>query len=377
MAKEEKIKKPEYKLVLDKSTNYKLIVNESLENKIRYLCAKFPDNEYSGALFYRTHGSIEDKDLVIECVDFCLCDVGSSVYTEFETKPEVVSYMCNHDLLDCYIGLMHSHDKMSTFFSGTDTDTLKAEGSSMPHFVSLIVNNKGEYTAAITSKVTRTFQGTVTEDKVTFGNKVISPSSEIKTFSDVCIIYNYLDIEVERDSWYMEIEDKISDIDSAKVKQKSTLTPTLNNNLNYWPSYDNNKPIQLKMFDTDDIEGENIWDEVQDESLCEDVLKKALFLNPSKDVSDNSIIESIQYFISNTKKYSNSQKTSKVRSALKRAIENACNAKINSIAAMNLCNDLAVFIDSFNYNTNSTKVSQSIDDTMNLVFDVLMELTEN
>ena len=37
-----------------------------------------------------------------------------------------------------------------TFFSGTDLNTLQEEGSDMNNFLSLIVNNAGQYTAAIT-----------------------------------------------------------------------------------------------------------------------------------------------------------------------------------------------------------------------------------
>lgn len=42
---------------------------------------------------------------------------------------------------------------MATFFSGTDNNALIQEGNSMNNFVSLIVNNVGTYTAAITKKV--------------------------------------------------------------------------------------------------------------------------------------------------------------------------------------------------------------------------------
>lgn len=44
-------------------------------------------------------------------------------------------------------------DNKLTFFSGTDTETLLAEGSDVNHFVSLIVNNAGTYTAGITRRI--------------------------------------------------------------------------------------------------------------------------------------------------------------------------------------------------------------------------------
>lgn len=42
-----------------------------------------------------------------------------------------------------------------TFFSGTDSNTLIEEGTNSNHFVSLIVNNEGKYTARVTRKITR------------------------------------------------------------------------------------------------------------------------------------------------------------------------------------------------------------------------------
>lgn len=46
-----------------------------------------------------------------------------------------------------------SHNRMQTFFSGTDINTLYSEGDEQNHFVSLIINNAGLYNAAITRKV--------------------------------------------------------------------------------------------------------------------------------------------------------------------------------------------------------------------------------
>jgi len=82
-------------------------------------------------------------------------DIGDTTKTSFLENPEIVSFMVdNPELLDCYRGLIHSHHDMPAFFSGTDTNTLLSEGLTMNHFVSLIVNNDGPYTAAITRKVT-------------------------------------------------------------------------------------------------------------------------------------------------------------------------------------------------------------------------------
>lgn len=112
------------------------------------------NTEWSGVLFYNPTGNFEDGSLEIHCVDILPMDIGNATYTEFTMSPDVISYMAeNQELLDCKMGLIHSHNNMATFFSGTDINTLKEEGDERNHFVSLIVNNAGKYSAAITRKV--------------------------------------------------------------------------------------------------------------------------------------------------------------------------------------------------------------------------------
>lgn len=90
------------------STSYKMIIPKEVENKIRYLCSKVHDVEWSGTLFYNYSGTFEGGDLTITCKDLFLMDIGNSVYTEFDMSPDVVSYMAqNQELLDCQMGLIH------------------------------------------------------------------------------------------------------------------------------------------------------------------------------------------------------------------------------------------------------------------------------
>lgn len=134
--------------------DYKIIIPTEVERKIRFVCQKVWDTEWSGTLFFTHEGSFENNDLVIRCVDIYIMDIGTETYTEFDMNPDVIAYMCeNPELLDCQVGLIHSHNNMSTFFSKTDTATLEEEGRDRNNFVSLIVNNAGTYTAAITRKV--------------------------------------------------------------------------------------------------------------------------------------------------------------------------------------------------------------------------------
>jgi hypothetical protein len=134
---------------------YNLLVSENLENKIRYLCSKIWDREWSGILFYTSQGTFEDNTLCIKAIDVLVLDIGTIGFTTFNMSPDTIAYMTEHpELLEEGIqtGLIHSHHSMQTFFSGTDTATLQTEGEERNHFVSLIVNNQGIYSAAITRR---------------------------------------------------------------------------------------------------------------------------------------------------------------------------------------------------------------------------------
>lgn len=151
---EKKEVKPVLELV-HRQDIFKIVIPAEVEKKIRFLCKNIWDVEWSGVLFYKVEGAFEDKSLTIRCVDLFQMDIGTSAYTEFNVSPDMATYMVDHpELLEegIYQGLIHSHNNMATFFSGTDTATLSAEGNDMAHFVSLIVNNAGKYTAGITRK---------------------------------------------------------------------------------------------------------------------------------------------------------------------------------------------------------------------------------
>jgi hypothetical protein len=94
---------------------------------------------------------------MVKCEDIYVMDIGSGTYTEYKENATILDYRIQNNLLTEEIqeGLIHSHNNMSTFFSGTDSNTLIEEGTNSNHFVSLIVNNEGKYTARVTRKITR------------------------------------------------------------------------------------------------------------------------------------------------------------------------------------------------------------------------------
>lgn len=209
------------KNILKKQDNtYKLIITPELEEKIRFLCARFPNNEYSGVLFYDYTGRFEDNSLVLTAKDFCLMDYGSATYTEFDKSAEICNYMIEHDLLECQQGLMHSHDQMSTFFSGTDLGTLQEEGSDMNNFLSLIVNNAGQYTAAITRKVKHIPHVTEVLEYEFFGEETINiGNDEYDAIESYEIEYFFLNIEKSTvNIGYTDLFSRIEEISKDKIK---------------------------------------------------------------------------------------------------------------------------------------------------------------
>lgn len=116
----------------------------------------FPDREWSGTAFYRfipkePHStSLQEGHL--ELVDFLLQDIGSSVYTEYEINDQAAGYYADHidRLQGCHLALLHSHNKMQAFFSGTDLQTLHTQAAQCSNCLSIIVNNEGSYVAVFT-----------------------------------------------------------------------------------------------------------------------------------------------------------------------------------------------------------------------------------
>ena len=202
--------------------NYKLIIPAEVERKIRFACQKVWSTEWSGTLFFTHEGSFENNDLVIRCVDIYIMDIGTQAYTEFDMNPDVIAYMCeNPELLDCQMGLIHSHNNMSTFFSGTDTATLREEGRDRNNFVSLIVNNAGTYTAAITRRV-KSKQVKESVSYEFFGNGEKHDTKEYVSSADE-IEWFYLKIEKEGENYsFPDIAARLEEIKQAKAEKAQT-----------------------------------------------------------------------------------------------------------------------------------------------------------
>ncbi len=118
-----------------------------------------------------------------------------------------------------------------TFFSGTDTATLKEEGMDRNHFVSLIVNNEGTYTAAITRKVKATKTITENFSYPTFDDEKIVDTKTYTVESEE-LEWFYLKIEFERNESFFqeELKTRLEEIRKAKAEKANPIYAGVFNN---------------------------------------------------------------------------------------------------------------------------------------------------
>lgn len=225
-----------------------LLIEKALHEKIIYLCSRISSVEWSGVLFYEMEGTL-GEDLKIIAKDLLLLNIHASTYTEYENDTtDIPAYMVEHGLTHAYQGHIHSHNTMATFFSGTDTATLKEEGAKRPHFLSLIVNNANQYTACITTKAevkeNLIFKG--------FSGNVLNIPAPEDNATRVSVHYVSTEIICENDESLVELDEQIKKLSVPVV------TTTVGRDFSYGNIYgshygfDHNYTGQQTLFNEED-----------------------------------------------------------------------------------------------------------------------------
>ena len=128
-------------------------------NQVSYLCKQIWDVEWSGILFYSTKGEFGSPEFEVTAEHIFPMNKGTQAYTEFETSGDFVEFLMEKpEFIGLNRGLVHSHNNMGVFFSGTDTSEIKDNSEFYNYYLSLIVNNKGDMCAKIA------FRGKNTEE---------------------------------------------------------------------------------------------------------------------------------------------------------------------------------------------------------------------
>lgn len=245
--------------MIKNSASFDLVIPESVEAKIRHLCNRVHDVEWSGTLFYTVEGSLDDGTFKATCIDICVMDIGTSGYTEFKDTEDIIAYRLEHreTLLreGVYEGLIHSHNTFRAFFSGTDESTLISEGSDLNHFLSLIVNNDGQYVARITRKLKSKIKAeahivyTKTLEYDTYENQTVIISNDDRSETDKVeerceTIIEYFELTINKaviEEPFKEIDERLDEIKRTKrfpkSKQVTTILDSQGNPCGSYPYY--------------------------------------------------------------------------------------------------------------------------------------------
>lgn len=150
-------------------------------------------------------------------------DIGTHTTTGFDYNGDVMQFiMTNPGLMDCVQGMLHSHNTMSSFFSGTDMSELADNSKNHNYYLSVVVNNAMDIVAKI--GIYNTCKSVVTGTKSwrnIFGQTKTSEYSYEKEED----ILEYYDCKVEAEifnvpQWF---EDRVKIIDAPKT----TSTPQI------------------------------------------------------------------------------------------------------------------------------------------------------
>lgn len=173
------------------------------------------DTEWSGILIYQIiEGSMENlSSLVMRAVGLYPMNYGSGAYTEYEATPEMFEVIERYPNIDpanksrepgWMVGHIHSHNKMDTFFSGTDKQELATNAVNFPIYLSLIVNYDGRYKAKI-AKGNTVEDTVITISRSKNGSKKKSIEKKQKNvYDDVdCTLY------FEMEKWMLERTDAL------------------------------------------------------------------------------------------------------------------------------------------------------------------------
>jgi proteasome lid subunit RPN8/RPN11 len=199
----------------------KLFLSKDIYNKIVYLCNRIHNVEWSGVLFYEVKGNIKNPSkMSCNVKDILPMDMGSTAYTEYSFDSRVNNFIERKDeRFDWFVGHIHSHNNMKTFFSATDMEELNDNSEHHNFYLSLIVNNKMDMTAKIAQRVKINSVSYNASDKNgdTY-KKVYDPGNEILMIYDCTIVTEKLDAE------FVNAVDKIVKENTKVLKKKSTLS---------------------------------------------------------------------------------------------------------------------------------------------------------
>lgn len=213
----------------------KVNIPDKVMNKIHYLCTAISTLEWSGVLFYTVKGSIKNPSkMIITIEDILPMDKGTAASTEFTYDERYVQFLMNkEERLDYKSGLIHSHNNMAVFYSGTDQEELKTNSRAHNFYLSLVVNNKLDIIGRIgilalaESPVKATYKGLDEKGKeYNIEDTTFNVKKEKLFYLDCNMVYKRPEAAIEN-----EFLDNVSNILKPKTVIFKQSTPTAYPNL--------------------------------------------------------------------------------------------------------------------------------------------------
>lgn len=202
-----------------------LHISEEVNNKIKYICSKISNVEWSGVLVYKSEGDLNDiNNLSMKVIDIYVMDIGSSAHTSFEYDPIDIAtaFEQNPDWIEneYRLGLIHSHVNMGVFFSGTDISELQDNAKNYDYYLSLITNNMNQFVAKIA------FVGEeeiVTKKKLSIFNSIkgILKSKEYDEEINKEEVVFTCNVDIDKEGFTVNFNDIDSRINSIKSKKEA------------------------------------------------------------------------------------------------------------------------------------------------------------
>ncbi len=176
-------------------------------DKVQYLCRQIKEVEWSGVLFYKLEGTMNNPSKAkIVLKDIFLMDRGSKTLTEYdfgkdpESALDIVDLMMTKPEYKHYQkGLIHSHNTMQVFFSSTDQEELIRSSEFYNFYLSLIVNSFMEFTAKVAfrgkAKISSNFTAINEKGKEYKLSNPVKEKTTVYTYDTV--IYDPVNISTE------------------------------------------------------------------------------------------------------------------------------------------------------------------------------------
>lgn len=186
-----------------------------------------------------------------------------------------------------------SHHDLGAFLSGTDLENLREQGNDVNCYVSLVVDTKGTYVAAVTRKlktVTKVTTEKLSSEYECFGDGLVKDEEKQEPKSTVMesniIEYYMLDVERHEVNNPLEwIDDRIEEIERSKKQKECNQWDNLNRWDNITPHY--NTPELSNPLTSDFDKSGYLWDEYDNLEFKPDLNK----FQPNKRLIHNMVLK--------------------------------------------------------------------------------------